>query len=647
MLMMFHGLHSERYVTSRELGRGGEGTVFELQNHPGIVLKKYNEPLTDEKISKLRKMVAMRSPAIESYAAWPIDVVTDDRGITCGFVMRKLAGYVPLHRVFSPMDRKKLFPEKGYNFLAHVARNLSAAFFKLHEAGLVVGDVNEGNILISSSGLVSFIDCDSFQVKSDNGYFFCEVGVPRYTPPELLKGGSFDSIIRTANTDSFSLAVLVFQLLFLGRHPFAGKHKLAADIDEEAAIRKHEFAYSLENKKKKLSPPADSFSISNLPDHLVRLFHQAFEQDERPAPADWIRALDELLAGMVTCGESALHTYPEKLAECPWCAFRKTRGILYFLDDSYIKASVLLSDIESFVNGFQPEKLELKKWEGAVALPPPAPSPVENKYRTYRALQIGISALVAAAGMAFSFSDHTHIWAISLAVFLPVIIYKYSPWAIRLRAELSRRTDYHKRLEERLRNMIAEHDNSPDTNSYAKGLDILSRLIHDFRRLPDELEHRKKIMEEQLYNEQLDWFLYRFDVAGHTIPSFGAAKKDALIGSGIRTAADISKLQTLKVPGIGPKNREILFSWRRQLSTEFVYIPDSYKIASGLQRVNSEIEKIKANLELLIRKEYQALNYLKINITSRAVVLEKQIIDLSIATRQAAVDRDAFRAYAR
>src|SRR6185437_4759592 len=131
------------------------------------------------------------------------------------------------------------------------------------------------NILISSSGLVAFIDCDSFQVKGSDKYFFCEVGVPRYTPPELLKERSFENITRTINTDGFSLAVLIFQLLFLGRHPFAGKNKLAADFDEETAIRKREFAYSLENKKKKLFPPTDSFSMSNLPDQVVGLFHRA------------------------------------------------------------------------------------------------------------------------------------------------------------------------------------------------------------------------------------------------------------------------------------------------------------------------------------------------------------------------------------
>lgn len=644
--MTFRGLHNELYITARELGRGGEGAVYELQNRNGFVLKLYNEPLTKEKISKLKQMVLMRSPAIEAYSAWPVDLALDDKGIVCGFVMKKLTGYVPLHMIFSPLDRKKLFPDKGYNFLVHVARNLSTAFFKLHEAGLVVGDVNEGNILISSSGLVAFIDCDSFQVKGGGNYFFCEVGVPRYTPPELLKEGSFENIERTVNTDSFSLAVLIFQLLFLGRHPFAGRNKLSADFDEETAIRKREFAYSLENKKKKLTPPKDSFDITNLSEQLIALFHQAFEQDIRPVPAAWIKALDNLLADIVTCTETRLHTYPAKLAVCPWCYFKKERGILYFLDDSYLQAATVLSDIDSFVNGFHLEKLELKKWSGDLTHPSLIPTPIEKKFRTYKALKTWVSIGAAMTCLLLFFINHTNRWLISATFFLPFIIYKYSPWANKLTAELNRRIEFQRLLKERLYAMIAEHDNSADINNYASGINGLNKLVHDFRRLPEEMERRKKIMEERVYNEQLDDFLWRFDIEGHTIPLFGAAKKSALYNSGIRNAAQITKLQTTKVPGIGPKNMQTLLSWRRQLSSEFVYIPDNYKIDIGMKQVNHDIAKIKANLEQLIRKEYQSLNYLKMNIANRSTVLEKQINELSIKTYQADIDKMAFEKFA-
>ncbi len=643
--MIFQGLHNERYVTGRELGRGGEGAVYELQNHSGFVLKIYNEPLTPEKISKLKQMVLMRSVAIEAYSAWPVDLAHNDKGIVCGFVMKKLTGYVPLHMIFSPMDRKKLFPDKGYNFLVHVARNLATAFFKLHAAGLVVGDVNEGNILISSSGLVAFIDCDSFQVKGNSNYFFCEVGVPRYTPPELLKEGSFENIVRTINTDSFSLAVLIFQLLFLGRHPFAGRNKLSADFDEETAIRKREFAYSLENKKRKLSPPKDSFNITNLSEQMIALFHQAFEQDARPSPSDWINALDTQLAEMVTCNESRLHTYPAKMIECPWCHFKKNRGILYFFDDSYLQAVTVLSDMESFVNGFHLEKLELKKWSGDLTHPSLIPTPIEKKFRTYKALKMWVSVGVIITCLLLYFINHANRWVISCALFLPFIIYKYSPWATKLKVELNRRIELHRKMKEKLYAMIAEHDNSADLNNYAAMLNNLNKLVHDFRRLPDEFERRKKIMEEKVYNEQLDDFLWRFDIEGHSIPLFGAAKKSALYNYGIRNAAHITKLLTTKVPGIGPKNMQVLLSWRRQLASGFVYIPDNYKIKSGLQNVNDDIAKIKTNLEHLIRKEYQSLNYLKMNIANRSIVLEKQINDFSIKTRQAEIDKEAFEKF--
>lgn len=638
--MTYYGLHNDTYITGRELGKGGEGTVYDIQHHSGMVLKKYNEPLTSSKLDKLRLMASMSGPAIEAYAAWPKDIVRDNTGAFCGFVMKKLAGYVPLHMVFSPMDRKKMFPDKGYNFLVHVARNLATAFYKLHEAGLVVGDVNEGNILINASGMVAFIDCDSFQVKGEKGYYFCEVGIPRYTPPELLKKGSFEDVIRTVNTDSFSLAILLFQLLFLGRHPFAGKHKLAADIDEETAIKKKEFAYSLDNPKKKLSPPDNSFSITNLPGDVVSLFHKAFEQDDRPVPHDWILALDKLSLEMVTCSISGLHTYPSKLEECPWCYYTRSKGILYFLDDSYLHASVLPGDMESFVNGFDLSKLELHKWRGSNTHTGIAPTVIDQRFYSYSRLRKSVSIAFAASGIALLF--FSPLSACILLVFA-LLAYRYSPWTKQLQAELKRRAGIHTQLLKKQHALITEYDSPADINNYFRTLDLLVKLVSDFKKMPSEFERRKKLMEEHIYNEQLGWYLNSFDIATHTIPSFGSTKKNALYNSGIRTAADINKLQATKVPGIGPKNLQVLYSWQRQMSSGFVYIPDNYKITAGLQKVNGDMAAIRSSIEATIRKEYQALTHLRLNISNRAVMLEKQINEISRMARQAEADMLAFK----
>lgn len=628
--MKFRGISNTVYTTGREIGRGGEGIVYDIQDHTGVVLKYYSDPLPGDRLDKLMQMVSMRSPAIQAYAAWPLDIIADESGTSCGFVMRKLIGYVPLHTIFSPMDRKKLFPDKGYNFLVHVARNLATAFHKIHEAGLVVGDVNEGNILISSSGMVAFIDCDSFQVKGDNRYFLCEVGVPRYTPPELLKESTFEKVIRTTNTDSFSMAVLLFQLLFLGRHPFAGKNRIASDFDEETAIRKHEFAYSLKNKRKKLHPPKDSFSIHNLSDELVDLFHNAFEEDIRPEPAAWIKALDTFLADMITCPESALHVYPVTLGHCPWCAFRKESGILYFLDDSYLKANAVLNDMDSFVNGFDMKQMELRRWEKDAHLQDTVipPSPVAGIFRRYRNARRWSMVTCFLFFVILYLLDPHRVGVLSLAFFFPFVIYRFSPWTIKLRAELERMKAEQRLISQKLEVFVTEFNSSADIANYKKGVEHLEKLINDFRRLPEEIERRLKFMEEQLYNEQLSDFLYAFRIEEHNIPLLGLAKKTALGNHGIRTAADIQKLQTIKVPGIGPKKSEALHSWCRQVSAGFVYIPVGYKIAEGKEKVGDEVKRIKLQLEHLIRKEYQSLTYLKMNISNRGIVLEKQINNL-------------------
>ncbi|MBO9633492.1 MAG: protein kinase, partial [Chitinophagaceae bacterium] len=251
------------YTTSRLLGQGGEGAVYELADHPEQVLKIYSDPLSPEKYNKLQLMVNRFSEQMQAYAAWPMDLVRDQKGKPCGFVMKKLDQYMPLHMLFSPMDRKKIFPDKGYNFLVHVGRNIASAFHTLHSAGMVVGDVNEGNLLVNKQGMVAFIDCDSFQLSDGNTYYYCEVGVPRYTPPELLRLTSFDKVVRTTNTDAFSMAILIFQLLFLGRHPFAGVNNSQEDIGEEVAIQRQLFAYSIRNRQNQLSPPKDSFDIKS------------------------------------------------------------------------------------------------------------------------------------------------------------------------------------------------------------------------------------------------------------------------------------------------------------------------------------------------------------------------------------------------
>lgn len=646
--MTLQGTKGEQYNIGRELGRGGEGQVFDVTNHANLVFKKYNEPPGRQQLEKLQQMVAMLQPAIEAYAAWPRDIVLNEQGNPCGFVMRKLTGFVPLHMIFSPMDRKKMFPDKGYNFLIHVARNLATAFHKLHEAGLIVGDVNEGNILISATGLVSFIDCDSFQLKGPSNYFYCEVGVPRYTPPELLQLGSFESVVRTVNTDSFSMAVLLFQLLFLGRHPFAGRNNTKKDIDEETAIRAHEFAYSLNNTKKKLTPPKDSFDIGGLSYDVVANFHRAFEEDARPTPADWVKALDAQLADMVTCTASALHSYPAKLQACPWCAFKQARGIMYFLDDSHLKSNAYTGDIDRFVNGFKVEQLQIKKWVAKPQLGQLKPAPIPIAFRTHRRRIIGRYFSVAALFfMVLTVMPAIYVVGAAILFIASVLLYRYkSGRKNKFREEVELRSSEIGRQKLIMKHLLKDHDTPQELTKYTAAIMRLQTLVDDFKKLPEKHKQLKENMEEELYNQQLDYYLFRFLIADFEIQSIGAARKEALLNAGIRNAADISMLATVKVPGIGLKYQQILYSWRRQMESGFTYIPETAKIAAGMVQVDDQMQRVRLQLENDIRREYQSLNYLKLNINNRGLALERQIDDLALIIAQAELDLNAFRKFA-
>ena len=89
----------------------------------------------------------------------------------------------------------------------------------------MVGDVNEGEILVTKKACVRLIDCDSFQVQTRDKIYHCEVGVVQFLPPCFSSLSYFQAMLRTQNHDNFGLAILIFLLLFMGSYRFLGVYK--------------------------------------------------------------------------------------------------------------------------------------------------------------------------------------------------------------------------------------------------------------------------------------------------------------------------------------------------------------------------------------------------------------------------------------
>jgi DNA-binding helix-hairpin-helix protein with protein kinase domain len=640
----YKGLGGNTYTIGKEIGLGGEGAVLEVVEDKSIVIKVYSEPLLRDKMNKLLYMATLKDAELLKFAAWPLDVVRDNNSVICGFTMNKLEGFVPLHMLFSPMNRKRIFPDKGYDFLIHVARNLASAFHKIHHVGIVIGDVNEANILVNQNGLISLIDCDSFQIENRGIYHLCEVGVPRYTSPELLHIGSFANQVRTIKMDSFSLATLIFQLLFFGRPPFTGIPLTNAELTEEDAIKLHQFAYSLRNTQKKIGPAKNTFELKSLTNDIIELFHLAFETiEQRPLPSKWVVALDAISKELIICEESRLHLYPKKLGECPWCKFKKNSGVIFFLDDEYLTSVPELGNIEQFVNGFRLERIQLNKLSDVYLVNSSKPIVIDQKFKLLKVMNwsvIGV-AILTTIGLCFISLAFLFAGFVFIAIFNA-----FSPTERKLKDELTRRKTSYEQAKSNFESLVKQHNNPPELSRYNVGANKLASLINEFKALPKEFEKQKRKIEETDYNLQYDTYLKGFDIRDFAIPSFGAAKKRLIYSNGIRNAADITKLSIIRINGIGPANIHILQTWQRQMGTGFSYVPNYAQLNHQISSIARTIALRKQKLETEIKEEYRALHYLEVNILSLASTLSAQYEVLGSKLNQEELEYNGFKAFA-
>ena len=273
-------------VLGPQLGCGGEGSVFALRDDERHVVKIYHRAISPEKTDKLKAMVKLASPDLSKFAAWPASTVHAGRnGPVVGVVLPRVHGHRPIQNLYSPAHRRVDYPDKDWSFLLHVCLNCAAAFDSIHCRSHVIGDVNQGNLLVSAQGTVCFIDCDSFQFCCDGRWFTCDVGIAHFVPPEL-QGNSLRGVHRTPNHDNFGLAVLLFHLLFLGRHPFAGCYAGADHMTIERAIQEFRFAFGRNSQAWQMAPPPDTLAIEQIAPPLAPLFSARSNAAPRPPMDD-------------------------------------------------------------------------------------------------------------------------------------------------------------------------------------------------------------------------------------------------------------------------------------------------------------------------------------------------------------------------
>ncbi len=309
-------------ILGKELGIGGEGAVYEIANEPNCVAKIYNKRAfeKEDKATKIKAMCNLYDKNLDQYSAFPQRCIYDTNGNFVGFIMKKVSNSEIMLKLYNISERKQtsLFFNTDWGAMVHTAKNLAIAFNGLHEKGIVIGDVNESNFLIDKNYCVNLIDCDSYQIQHNNKTYKCRVGKPEFTPPELLKKENCFNEKRTMNHDCFGLAVLIFLLLVLGKHPYSGKD---APSELAESIKSGSYCYgqlAFDNKNMHF------YLVSNLLTPKIKeLFEKAFDNNtKRPSAKDWENALDELEKSLTHCKNDNKHVYPKNLHECIWCKLK-------------------------------------------------------------------------------------------------------------------------------------------------------------------------------------------------------------------------------------------------------------------------------------------------------------------------------------
>ncbi|CAM2143382.1 Protein kinase domain-containing protein [Pararobbsia alpina] len=628
-----------REVSLGELiGEGGEGRVYALRDAADHVAKLYREPLPARRQAKLHAMTALGDSYLRTIAAWPVEVLRGEGSRVVGFTMPRVEGHEPIHHLYSPAQRKQFFPQADYAFLVAAARNVAAAFDAIHAHGHVVGDVNQGNVVIRRDSVACFIDCDSFEIQAHGTRFACEVGVQHFTPPELQAIKAFGDAPRMANHDRFGLAVLVFHLLFMGRHPYAGIHE-AGDMSIEQAIAEYRFAYGPRRQARGMQTPPHALALETVSPTLAAMFEAAFTEvgarQKRPDARQWVHALEAFGRSLRTCSTDAIHRFPAHLRGCPWCEIESRTGTQYFLptlpppgtrvalpDNADIQQVwqriVALGDPQAEAGREMPELFTSARHLHAHAAVPnlmnagsDAQRPRSHALRIRRRIARLVSFALTVGSIAVSAADADISLAFGFAGPLAWV-------ACALVAERPFRREYVRR-----RGMLnaAQHDYDVLLARYRKlrhsraFADKFHALEHAKRGL-DALPRRYQGERQKLFalvrERQLEKFLASHVLVETRFASIGPGRKATLASFGIETAADVADPLLGKVRGLGEAARSELRAWRAQMEARFTFDPQSGTDPRDLQWLTWQFANRRTRIEKTLREGLRELQKLDI-----------------------------------
>lgn len=627
----FYDSQGNSYTLNQQIGRGGEGTVFYCPDDLSLVAKIYHEPVTDEKAEKLRWMAQNKNDKLLKVAAWIVDTLHDAHdGKIVGFLMPNVKAK-EIHELYSLKSRRVHFPQATWQFLVHSAANIARAFYVLHKHEHIMGDVNHGNCVVLADGTVKLIDCDSYSIKTEEMRYACEVGVATHLAPEL-QGADLSEIEREKKHDNFGLAVIIFQLLFLGRHPFAGNYLGAEDKSLEDCIRERRFAYGNQEITKVKQPPG-TLSLSQISPRLAKLFERAFFTDKRPEAREWIEALEDLSENLKQCSVHIGHHFFNELFECPWCDIELKTGLMLFpfigKNQNGTEQNFDIFTVENLLATLDiPENLPAKPFKPQIIPPPTAEVKKlkeKNQSRFLLTVIFQISIVLfftITAGAGFGFI----LGAISMLFMFAIFHNSYKKERDKLEENLYDLRWNWEKLER-------EWEDKNNAEQLHADLALVRTKVYEHQSLQRQSIGRIKSLNDLMYQYKRDSYLTSFKLEDAKIAGIEQNHKEIFKRFGIRTATDIDKQKLSFIPSISDEIIKRLFEWRKDLESNFEFpseteLPEADKNRFALQftEKRGKIEKEIETLLVTLRSGSSALKHKHRQIAAKAETIGQNLI---------------------
>jgi serine/threonine protein kinase len=293
------------------LGGGGQGEVYRVSiDRNEFALKWYFDRCqTMDLKNSLQNLIAKGAPS--KAFLWPKSLI-EHMG-RFGYVMDlRPTTYEKSQGILS----RKL--NLSYNTVSTACIQLADAFRQLHVAGLSYQDISWGNVFINpSTGDV--LVCDNDNVAPHGASVAGIAGTMGFMAPEIVRGEARPD----SYTDLFSLAVLMFRMLFI-EHPFDGRRFANEEcLDQEFSQKIYGtnpiFIFDPNNDKNRPDPNTQGNAAlfwDKYPQYLRDLFTTAFtkgltdRENGRPLEQVWIdafRRIKETVFPCPYCGVSIVY----------------------------------------------------------------------------------------------------------------------------------------------------------------------------------------------------------------------------------------------------------------------------------------------------------------------------------------------------